>query len=65
MDDIIDGFTLKEIMAMEFDGVATAICTKCGAEHRVEPDARGYDCDECGAKGSVTSPIEKAMSVVF
>ena len=32
-------------------------CIKCGAENDgCEPDAEGYDCDVCGAEGTVSAP---------
>lgn len=38
-------------MAAMFDSVAMGFCAECGAEHEeVEPDARGYECQECGEK---------------
>jgi hypothetical protein len=34
--------------ALNDDG--SGFCTQCGAEaYGVEPDARGYECEECGA----------------
>ena len=35
----------KSVFGDEYIG----FCTACGAEiYGVEPDARGYECDECG-----------------
>ena len=58
-DEAIDGFTFDEIEHMSLDSVVTAKCSECGGEVEVEPDADKYDCHECGAKGSVTSPLRK------
>ena len=42
-------FTLEQIeSAMEDQG---GFCIACGAEaYGVEPDARGYECEDCGAR---------------
>ena len=41
-------------------GGSEGICTDCGTEHHgVEPDARGYLCEECG-KNSVMG-LEEAI----
>lgn len=58
-DFTVDGFTEAEIEVMVFDSVVQARCTACGDIRDVEPDARGYDCHECGAKRTVTSPLVK------
>ena len=55
----VDGFTWAEIERMVFDSVATAVCAECGDYHEVEPDAREYDCQSCGAQQAVTSPLIK------
>lgn len=57
--EVIDGFTVADIDAFSFDGVVLARCTECGDEREVEPDARRYRCESCGAIGSVTSPLVK------
>ncbi len=55
----IDGFTVAEIVQMAIDSLVPARCAECEAEHHIEPDAEGYDCQECHAPGSVTSPLVK------
>jgi len=49
-----------EAMESERDGWVHARCSSCGAEHKVEPDAEMFDCDECGAQESVTSPLRES-----
>jgi len=40
-------FSLEQIEELIDDN--GGFCIKCGAEHYgVEPDARGYECEECG-----------------
>ena len=51
------GFTFNEIESMVFASVVPGICTDCGADRRVEPDANGYDCWECEGKGTVDSVL--------
>jgi len=58
-DLTVDGFSEEEIERMIFDSVVEARCTECGDLRSVEPDARDYDCHECGAERSVTSPLIK------
>jgi len=42
---------LEEIMEAVESGDYVGFCRACGAQHfGVEPDARGYECEECGAK---------------
>ncbi len=55
----IDGFTVAEIVEMVVDSLIPARCTACGGYAHVEPDAEGYDCAECGASATVTSPLVK------
>lgn len=55
----IDGFTVAEVVEMVVDSLIPARCTECGAIHRVETAANGYDCAECYAPGAVTSPLVK------
>ena len=50
-------YTYEELRDMILDSVVAAECSNCGCEHRVEPDASGYDCSACGAEGTVTSPL--------
>ncbi|MFA5762390.1 MAG: hypothetical protein WC931_02235 [Bacilli bacterium] len=57
--EVVDGFTAGEIAHMALDSVVQARCTECDAIHDVEPDAEDYDCTECDAKGTVTSPLRK------
>lgn len=39
----------RVIAAAENDEEYIGFCVACGAEHyEVEPDARRYECDECG-----------------
>jgi hypothetical protein len=51
-------YGIEDLEEMSADGVCVGICRKCGHEMQVEPDARGYDCEECGTKCSVDSLIE-------
>jgi hypothetical protein len=38
-----------EVMEAAQNGDGTGFCTACGSEQSYcEPDARGYDCDDCG-----------------
>ena len=53
-------WSFEELEEMVHEGIAIGICTECGAQHNVEPDAQGYDCFECGAEGTVTSPLVEA-----
>ena len=55
----VDGFAVGDIEAFVYDSVVDAVCEACGASHRVEPDASGYQCQECGDEGSVSSPLVK------
>lgn len=55
----IDGFTVGDIEVFVYDSVVDAVCDGCGAPHRVEPDASGYRCHECGGEGLVSSPLVK------
>jgi len=42
--------TLERILAAVEEDEQIGFCTACGAEHYgVEPDARGYGCENCGA----------------
>jgi hypothetical protein len=37
------------VMACAQDGEGVGFCLSCGADqYGVEPDARGYECEECG-----------------
>lgn len=47
--DTHKSITVRSVMeAVERDD-NTGICVNCGAERDCcEPDARGYECDECG-----------------
>lgn len=41
--------TLDQIIAAVQSDDCLGFCTACGAEaFGVEPDARGYECEECG-----------------
>lgn len=45
---------IDAIERREFGLDNPGFCVKCGEEiGGVEPDAEGYNCDECGAEGSV------------
>ena len=57
--ETVDGFTVGEIEYFLIDSVVTARCSDCDCEHEVEPDAEDYDCQGCGALGTVTSPLIK------
>lgn len=42
-------FSIDEVMAAVDSGEDMGFCLACGAEaYGVEPDARKYECDECG-----------------
>lgn len=42
--------TLETILAAAEADEYLGFCLACGAEHDgIEPDARRYECDECGA----------------
>jgi hypothetical protein len=58
-EEAVDGFTWAELYAVRTESIVCARCTVCAAEHDVEPDATDYDCQECGAKDTVTSPLVK------
>ena len=50
-------WTEDQIQAMGYDSVVdSTACPECGSTQRVEPDASGYDCHDCG-KGKVHSPL--------
>ena len=55
----VDGYTWSELETFAFDPLVRARCISCGAEQKVEPDAEGLACQECGAMASVTSPLRK------
>jgi len=55
----IDGYTWAEIEAMVHDATVVARCVYCQHELEIEPDARGYDCHECGGAETITSPLIK------
>jgi DNA-directed RNA polymerase subunit RPC12/RpoP len=55
----VDGFTWAEIQEMTTNSIVTARCTECSECVSVEPDAREYDCESCGARRTVTSPLVK------
>ncbi len=41
-----------------YDSVLVAVCRDCDAEgDSIEPDGRGGDCEACGAKGTMESPL--------
>ena len=43
------GITVEEILAAATSDDYIGFCVACGAEHfGVEPDARGYPCQDCG-----------------
>jgi DNA-directed RNA polymerase subunit RPC12/RpoP len=43
--------TLAKIMRAAKSGEYVGYCTKCGSKaYEVEPDARKYECEKCGAK---------------
>ena len=42
--------TMKRVLAAAKRDDYSGFCTACGAHaHGVEPDARGYTCESCGA----------------
>ena len=42
--------TLEEVIAAAETNDNIGFCVRCGTEHYcVEPDARKYQCEECGA----------------
>ena len=53
-------YSLEDLQAMLFESVLDSTpCTSCGSTQRVEPDARGYTCHDCG-EGTVESPLVSA-----
>lgn len=55
--------TLDQIMEAAESGEYMGFCLACGAEaYGVEPDARRYECDECG-KEKVYGAEELLMMV--
>ena len=41
--------TMEMLVEALESGEDMGFCTACGAEaYNVEPDARGYECEECG-----------------
>ena len=58
-EEAADGFSYRELERMLFDGAVDAQCSECGAYVHVEPDAEDYDCPNCDATGTVTSPLRK------
>jgi len=43
--------TLEAVLEAIENGENAGFCLRCGAQHDgVEPDARRYVCEECGAK---------------
>lgn len=43
--------TLEQIMEAVEEDDNTGFCTACGEQaYGVEPDARNYECESCGAK---------------
>jgi hypothetical protein len=51
-DTLIENWGLDEdsVMGVLYDSVHPGICLACGEESdSVEPDARAYTCQECGA----------------
>lgn len=57
--EAVDGFSWDDVARFVLDDVVPARCSECGFERQVEPDAQLYDCFECGAEESVTSPLIK------
>ena len=42
--------SIDDIMRAVESGDYIGFCRNCGAEHYcIEPDARNYECEECGA----------------
>lgn len=42
---------IERILELVEDDSNTGVCLACGAEHDgIEPDARRYVCEECGAR---------------
>ena len=55
----VDGYTWAELDAVIFEKIVPARCINCGAEQKVESNAEALACAQCGAMGSVTSPLRK------
>ena len=56
--------TLDQVMEAAQADDNLGFCMKCGAEaYGVEPDARKYECEECGAR-SVYGAEEVLLMVV-
>jgi DNA-directed RNA polymerase subunit RPC12/RpoP len=46
-----DGLTMDEVLAAIEADEYVGFCLQCGAEQGgCEPDARHYECEECGAR---------------
>lgn len=46
--------TMQDIHARGYTNVE---CDDCGRSHRVEPDARNYDCHNPDCDGTISSPL--------
>jgi uncharacterized protein YbcC (UPF0753/DUF2309 family) len=53
------GMERMELLEMAVSDDCPSVCKLCGAinESGHEPDASAYDCESCGAKGSVNSVL--------
>jgi len=53
------GITREEMWAAAMMDDCPSVCRVCGAinESGHEPDAREYDCEDCGAAGTVNSVL--------
>lgn len=57
--------TLAKVMKAAESGESVGFCVKCTAKaYQVEPDARKYECESCGAK-AVYGAEELAMMMGF
>ena len=56
---------MDEVLDAVQSGEYVGFCTECGAEaYGVEPDARNYECEECGAY-AVSGAEELLMAGAF
>ena len=64
---------MPDLSKIDLDEVTEAVeeddnsgfCTACGGQvYGVEPDAQGYDCEACGAHGTVYGAEELLFMMV-
>lgn len=58
-EDLMDAIERRET-SLDNPG----FCSACGEEvSGCEPDAAGYDCESCGAEGTVSAP-ERILGII-